>query len=336
MNVDVNLSIVVPIYNVEPYLSECLESILDGVRGFYEVILVNDGSTDESPEIAKSYVARFPELFKYFEQPNEGLSSARNKGLAAAKGKYIYFFDSDDVLIGGGLSALLDHAIQADVDVAVGSFVRFHEDGAVLPISRFLEVDIDHGKHWLQKSLYERSYQPEVWSKLYKREFLERHKLSFVPGLINEDQYFTPVVIALAQRLLAKNILLLRYRIREGSINTSANPQLAMRRIDANLRTVKMIHSRRNELFEGRLGELLLNHCVNLNRDGFIQAWQSDLSDDDQKVLSGVLSELDSLRLQSSFRLYRFGRLVDWLLLGIGFRAYARWRYMRRKNRLKN
>lgn len=336
MNRGIELSIVVPVYNVEPYLNECLESVLGVAGRSGEVILVNDGSTDGSPQIAMSYVARFPGLFKILEQSNQGLSSARNTGMAAATGKYIYFFDSDDVLIVENLLALLDSAVQADADIAAGSYIKLHEDGTLHPVNRFHEIDMAKGRIWLENSLCERSYQPGVWSRLYKREFLEGRNFSFVPGLINEDQYFTPVVVASAARLLAKNIPLLKYRIREDSLNTSPNAELALRRVKANLHTAKMIHSHRNELFAGRLGELLLDHCVNLNRDGFMQAWQSDLSGEDQAALGDALKELDALKLQSCFRLYRVSRLIDWLLLSMSFRTYARWRFLRRKSRLNN
>jgi CDP-glycerol glycerophosphotransferase len=98
MNSPIKLSIIVPIYNVAGYLRDCLDSILRQQLAAYEVLLINDGATDTSGLIAQEYATTNPDVFVYIEQKNRGLSGARNTGIDAARGDYLFFMDSDDYL----------------------------------------------------------------------------------------------------------------------------------------------------------------------------------------------------------------------------------------------
>ena len=102
------LSIVVPVYNVERYLRQCLDSaIVPGVSG-YELVCVNDGSTDSSPEILSEYQANYPNLIRVIHTPNGGLGAASNNGIKAAAGDYIAFLDSDDYLVPGAVKQMIE------------------------------------------------------------------------------------------------------------------------------------------------------------------------------------------------------------------------------------
>ena len=122
------LSIIVPIYNVEPYLKECLDSILEQDLDHYEVLLINDGSTDDSGAIAREYTEKHPAHFHYYEQKNQGVSCARNKGIAQATGTYVIFVDPDDAIKNNSLRIMLDAALQSGSDILVGNFVHWFED----------------------------------------------------------------------------------------------------------------------------------------------------------------------------------------------------------------
>lgn len=110
-----NLSIIIPVYNTEKYLRECIDSILSQGMNSYEIIIINDGSTDGSEEIINEYVEKY-QFIKYIFQENEGQGSARNKGINLALGKYIYFMDSDDILNTNLFSKVFSKTMNNDVD----------------------------------------------------------------------------------------------------------------------------------------------------------------------------------------------------------------------------
>ena len=127
------LSVIVPACQVEAYLPACLEALLDQDMGDYEIICVDDGSTDRTGEIARDYARRYPQV-AVICQPNGGLSAARNAGLRAASGAYVYFMDADDVLARGVLGPLCRLAAEEGLDQLLFYYARF-EDGAAPPLS---------------------------------------------------------------------------------------------------------------------------------------------------------------------------------------------------------
>lgn len=118
------ISIIVPVYNVEPYLRQCLDSILGQTFTNFEVVLVNDGSTDNSGFICQEY-ARLDSRFKYFEKENGGVSDARNSGLDLAQGDYVTFLDADDFLFEDHLEKLYRATTLSDADIMIGGYSRF-------------------------------------------------------------------------------------------------------------------------------------------------------------------------------------------------------------------
>jgi glycosyltransferase involved in cell wall biosynthesis len=121
------LSIIVPVYNTAQYLSRCIESILNQSFGDFELLVVNDGSTDNSQEVIEKYALADNRLIS-FENPNGGLSDARNYGLKHAKGEYITFVDSDAWLDKDFLKILLDLIVSYDCDIAISNFLKTEEE----------------------------------------------------------------------------------------------------------------------------------------------------------------------------------------------------------------
>ena len=119
------ISIVVPIYNVEKYLRQCLDSILDQTYEHFECLLVNDGSPDNSAEICREYVDK-DARFRYFEKENGGVSSARNLGIKCSRGAYITFIDSDDWVNSDYLEVLYTALIDENADISVSTYKKFH------------------------------------------------------------------------------------------------------------------------------------------------------------------------------------------------------------------
>ncbi|MBQ1789413.1 MAG: glycosyltransferase family 2 protein [Oscillospiraceae bacterium] len=124
------LSIIVPVYNTEAYVAKCLDSLIEPDLGGYEIIAVNDGSTDSSGEVVRRYGERYPDLVKVVDTPNGGLSHARNVGIEASEADYLLFIDSDDYVSDRAVCEILQ-VLEQDMDIAVFDFVHVNESGEV-------------------------------------------------------------------------------------------------------------------------------------------------------------------------------------------------------------
>lgn len=196
------LSLVVPVYNVAPFLPRCLESLASEPAGTTEVILVDDGSTDECPAILAAWVATRPHA-RLIRQPNAGLSAARNAGLAEARGRYLAFVDSDDFHDPGYYGRLAALCEAHDLELAIGN-ASYHFEGrrADYPIySDAPPAGVMRGTDFLRHRLRNRTLLHMVWMHVYRRSWLEEHRLRFVPGLIHEDVPWTTRALLLAERI---------------------------------------------------------------------------------------------------------------------------------------
>ncbi|MGI6371842.1 MAG: glycosyltransferase [Caldicoprobacterales bacterium] len=224
-----DISIVVPVYNVEKYLKECINSLLEqDFRGQYEIICVNDGSTDSSLQVLKEY-EKSNEKIVLINQKNKGLSAARNTGLKNAKGKYVMFIDSDDYLKNPKvLSLLYDEIEKNDLDFVVADFEYDYEEKVKnyrIKRSQAIKNKIMIGRDFYDLGIKTKSIMSVVWNKLYKKEFLEKNNLFFYEGIFYEDMEFTPRVYYLAKRVKYVDEVIIMYRQREGSITSNINAE---------------------------------------------------------------------------------------------------------------
>ena len=169
-NKTIELSIIVPIYNVEKYLRQCLDSIYKIENIKKEIILVNDGTKDNSGEIINEYYKKYKEITKVIEQENSGLSSARNTGLKNAMGKYIYFIDSDDYLDNEKFEILFSNVNTKDLDILVGGLNFFYEDTNKIIENKynkklFRDNEIT-GLEFLEESVKLKSFNVSVWTNI--------------------------------------------------------------------------------------------------------------------------------------------------------------------------
>lgn len=178
------LSIIVPVYNVEKYLAKCLESLLSQDTEDYEVIVVNDGSTDDCPQILEGFHS--PRL-RVFSKPNGGQSSARNFGLERARGEYVFFVDSDDFISDYCLRSL--NAALDGCDLLVFSHV-YQNDSCDLVVSDVPPI----GRKFSMQGC-----PVAVWHYIYRKDFLLGSKLFFKEGIYHEDTLFTPMAVYLAK-----------------------------------------------------------------------------------------------------------------------------------------
>ncbi|ERT62758.1 glycosyltransferase [Cetobacterium somerae] len=216
------LTFIVPVYNVETFLEECLDSIYKVENIEYEVILVNDGSTDRSLDILKKYKEKYPEITKIIDKKNGGLSSARNAGIRDAKGEYLSFIDSDDIIDSKGFEEFFKEGQKLDLDIMVGNMRYFSTEKIGEPLFRSQEIkDFTVGKgtkFFLTLFQGTKCFREEVVDDVYRRDFICENKLYFHDNLIHEDSYFTPMVYLKAKRVKYIDIAFYYYRQRSGSI----------------------------------------------------------------------------------------------------------------------
>lgn len=180
------LSVVVPAYNVEPYLAECLDSILAQAYDPLEIVVVDDGSTDGTATIARSYADAHAGV-RLVATPNRGLGAARNRGVAESAGDLIAFVDSDDTVVGGAYESMVDTLARSGSDFVVGSMQRY--DGHAYDEPRWMRRL--HARRRLGVTVDD---CPEIlgdvfaWNKVFRRSFWQRHGLSFPEGVRYEDQ----------------------------------------------------------------------------------------------------------------------------------------------------
>ncbi len=212
------LSIIIPIYNVELYLSQCLDSVFVQDLTDCEVICVNDGSTDNSGTILEEYQRLYSGL-SVVNQSNSGLSVARNSGLRIAKGEYIYFLDSDDYLLPDFLEKIYQ-GIQKNVDI-VSYNVLISEKGDYYFNNRKKIDKIYTGQEYFENYYIENAFFPTfpVWMYLYKKSFLENNHLVFKENSLHEDIDFTSRSIYLAESVCQIDKPIQFHRVlREGAI----------------------------------------------------------------------------------------------------------------------
>ena len=216
-------SIILPVYNVEHYLRECLESVLQQSFADWEAICVNDGSTDNSAAILEEYGHK-DGRFKIVNQPNGGLSAARNTGLKAATGEYVLFLDSDDWLESNALERISESLTDEDILCFSGRRFfekesQYHDADQLQPGSYATGMD-----YYNENALSVRDFAFVcVVLRAYKREFLQSHELWFKEGILHEDNLFTPLACYYAEKVKVINDCLYDYRVRANSITTTGN-----------------------------------------------------------------------------------------------------------------
>lgn len=212
---NIKLSIIVPAYNVEEYISECLDSLLnqDLRAEDYEIIIVNDGSTDGTLQIAEEY-ERNNATVRLFSQENKGLSEARNRGLEIAKGEYIFFVDSDDLVVNRSLKEILDYTIKQDLDFFGFGFRNINTRETHVEFDKRLQIIHEGSGSDLIEQL---QYFISCWWYIYKKS--RAHSLRFIPGIYAEDVPFTHrLILSMKKCVVIENDVYLYYKNNPNSI----------------------------------------------------------------------------------------------------------------------
>ncbi len=214
-------SIIIPVYNVEAYLRQCLDSVINQTSPDWQAVCVNDGSTDGSLSILEDYAARDNRIH-IVSQPNGGLSAARNTGIDAAQGDYILFLDSDDWLDTDTLKSINDN-LQGEDMLCFGGRRYDEATGTYRPADILPRTTYDSGMDYYNAdALAQRDFAFVcVVLRCYRRQFLADTGLHFREGILHEDNLFTPQACYHAQRVKVIDNTLYNYRIRPGSIMTT-------------------------------------------------------------------------------------------------------------------
>ena len=205
----VAISIIIPVHNAEMFLHECLNSLISQTFKDFEIICINDGSTDSSPKILEEY-AKKDSRFKVYNQENQGAGAARNKGVEFAQGKYIQFLDSDDYFAPTMLEEMFNKAQEFDTDITICSARKIDEKGNIIESGNPL-WPYNRTKALLNKTFSWKDFPEDIfdlfnvipWHKLYKKDLITQNNIKYQNLSSCNDITFSHIA-----RLLAKKIVI--------------------------------------------------------------------------------------------------------------------------------
>lgn len=213
------VSVIVPVYNVEKYIVKCLESLLNQTLEDIEIIVVNDGSPDNSQEIIDKYVLEYKDKIKSYIKPNGGLSDARNYGIEKATGEYIGFVDGDDFVDIRMFETMYNEAHKKKSDIVVCN-LNYVYDYDIVPTSSNVLEETTNIKD-VMLNIY-----PTAWNKIYKRTFINKHKLRFKKNVWYEDVEFIYRVLPYVNKISCVKNCFYQYVQREGAITKTYDKRL--------------------------------------------------------------------------------------------------------------
>lgn len=271
------LTVMIPVYNVEGYLCKCLDSVIYPQLDDYEIVLVNDGSTDSSGEICAEYAAKYPILIRVITTVNGGLGKARDVGIDAALGEYILFLDSDDYLSDNALPEMMEY-LKQDFDMLFFDIRSVNEAGKLLKYIHGCAIEGEFTLETFPELLFE---MPSAWNKIYRRALFTENKIYYPGRVWYEDMYVTPHLYTKCGKMVSVHKPWHNYLQRAGSITNNKNTQRNLEIIPA---VEAMLDAFRQEgLFDKYKEQLeyaafyhqVITSCVRVN----LADWKSDVQD---------------------------------------------------------
>lgn len=246
--VDAKVSIIIPVYKVEKYLPECLNSVIGQTYSDLQIILIDDGSPDNCGAICDDYAAK-DDRITVIHSENGGLSAARNRGLALCEGEYVFFVDSDDYLEPNAIEVLYQTTKADNLDILLYDAISFDETSTEVPeseINKYIRKNdysvVRTGAQMFLDMLDNDEYRSPVQYYFYNREFLTNHQLTFHEGILHEDEEFNFFALLYAKRVKHVPDVLYHHRFRADSIMGAKSTQ---RNIDSCFEIIRqfMAHS---------------------------------------------------------------------------------------------
>lgn len=280
------LSFIVPIYNVAPYVRMCVSSLLSQDYKDYEIILVDDGSSDSCPEICDEYERKFDNIHT-IHQKNAGLSAARNSGIKIAKGEYICFVDSDDYWQHNVLAGLMAQIERDNLDVLRFRLQYVNPEGeAYNPYKSdpfkgndYSAVSTD-GVSFLNSRMNTQCY---AWQFVLRRDLIytlhnthstSENNILFTPGIYFEDTDWTPRMLCKANRVASTKTVVYNYLQREGSITNAVNRSKQKKVLDDKMHLIATLQQQ----------------AIDLRKNGRYNRWYRDMISDNVVSIIGMLS----------------------------------------------
>lgn len=295
------ISVIIPAYNIEEYLSACLDSVLSQKFKDFEIIIVDDGSTDNTPKICDEYQKKFSQI-SVLHQKNTGLSAARNAGIKKAKGEYLALIDGDDLIAKDFLSHLYQTAIETTSDIVICDFLEFsktppHTAGSHLPTTT------DGQAAAIRLLVGQENRDVIACNKLYKRALFK--DIKYPVGALHEDNLTTYKLLAKAHRVAIAPEALYFYRRREGSITAEQDIRSSLEAKERAAREAIQYFKNSKELHSAAEIALLLSYFAYLDNiaAGRIKdqtLWQETI----KKIKASKKSYLNNPYLTKKLKLY--------------------------------
>lgn len=226
------LSIIIPVYNTEQTLGRCINSVLQSSLNNFEIILINDGSTDNSANICESYKNNYPQQIQVIHQKNQGLSAARNAGLDISKGQYVTFIDSDDYISKDLYCHLLEQLnVNHNIDLLEYSLVKETQNNTEILFNFKDFIYRNHRSYWIKTHAYTHAF---AWNKIYKRELFK--DLRYPIGKKFEDVWLLPRIIQKCQTIATTSCGYYHYDYNPHGITATADGMALQDLLNAHLK----------------------------------------------------------------------------------------------------
>ncbi|CDB77645.1 glycosyltransferase [Blautia sp. CAG:237] len=294
---NVKVTVIIPFYNVENYLRECLESVTTQTFQNLEILCVDNASTDRSLDIAEKFAQKDPRICILREEA-PGASAARNRALEKASGKYIYFLDSDDILKQKTLEFCVAMAEQEELDMVLFSAEEFYENESLQrdqkQFSGYYNRYGDYsgcmtGKEFFAKAVSYGEYKPAVYLCLMRRDILEKKGIRFIEGIVCEDNIFTIQCLTEAKKVRYVNGNFYRRRLREKSVMTGSS---GLRLAYSYYVVLKSLgHYIEEEKFDREYCDVLLRQMDRMRDNACRAIWQMDFCEIEQEISENLTAE---------------------------------------------
>lgn len=253
------VSIIIPIYNVEKYLEKCIKSIINQTYRNLEIILINDGSTDESAKICEAY-KELDNRIIFINKKNGGAASAKNEGLKVAKGDYITFVDSDDFVELDMIEYMVNTIKKYNSDIVQCSFTNLYKNTEKFKQDKIIEQKIG-SKDFLE--LFITKWDSSLfWNKLFKREVIEN--VFFKEGRCIDDEFFTYKCVINSKSIVTSNKIVYNYRMRKSGVMKSerSQKQILKDRVDYLYERYELVRKIYKDLDKSFLEHLLTYYLI--------------------------------------------------------------------------
>lgn len=228
------ISVIIPVYNGKEHLNKCVDSVLQQDNfsvEHIEILLINDGSRDDSAKIIDRYASMYPSVIKAIHQENQGVARTRNKGIRLAMGEYTMFIDQDDWIDSGYCAHFYEAAVNSGADVVCGGYRRPDAAGKVR--EHILPPQTRYGKYMVMAA----------WAKLHRTAFLKQNQVEFFQNKIGEDSVFTIKEIACKATWEMINYVGYNWFYNEASVSNTSQRRLSTESVTALMRLLRRLHT---------------------------------------------------------------------------------------------